>query len=467
MMLNNTSYATSNSSTLFMLKGLPWEAIFAYQTYLTVSMVLGFLGNLLVIVVYCKNGTVHNTDWFIIFISIFDFISSFLNVPVYLTFTNGMWYSVGNDVICKIHMTFSQSTVIASPILIGGLALERYVKVCRPTAQGLSKDGSRNCCILISVITLLLSVPCIVLYDNDDGTCDTVKEDIIIMINRIYYLVFVIVFIALFVIVIFCYASIAVYIYQSKANLEKYAISNTKNTHLGSEERRILCLHIICCIHKSHISCVPWAPTAETMGNLVLLESSTDKGNFKGKAKSDELVNPNSKQEKGIEIHDKGNTIGDNVITKHENGNKIYDKGYKHDKRNNKRDTRNRIHDNGNKLHGKGNNIHEKGIVMCEKGIKTHHKDSRVNKSLRTTRMTFIICLIFLISWIPPWISFAVNNVAAIETKTGTSFLIFQLFGNKSFLINTFTNPVVYIMMDHTFRDNMRKLFVCKHCHFK
>ena len=144
MVNNNTSFAATNSSALSILPSLSWKAILAYNIYLAISMALGSLGNLMVLFVYCKNGIAHTTDWFIIFIGIFDFISSFLNVPVYLTFTTGLWSRFGNDIICKIHMTFGQFTVIASPLLIGGLALERYFKVCRPTTTGLSKDGSRN-----------------------------------------------------------------------------------------------------------------------------------------------------------------------------------------------------------------------------------------------------------------------------------------------------------------------------------
>ena len=87
--------------------------LMTYNVYLVVSMVLGILGNLLVLVVYIKNGASRNTDWFIIFITVYDFISSTLNVPVYLTFTTGLWRHYGNDVICKVHMLFSQSTVLS------------------------------------------------------------------------------------------------------------------------------------------------------------------------------------------------------------------------------------------------------------------------------------------------------------------------------------------------------------------
>ena len=196
---NNCSLATPNSSAFLQQQALPWEATLSYNIYLAVSMTLGLFGNLLVLIVYFRNGAAHSTDWFIIFISIFDFISTFLNVPVYLTFTTGLWSRFGNDIICKIHMTLSQSTAIASAFLIDGLALERYFKVCRPTTTDLSKDGSRNVCISVSVTTFVLSAPCIVFYDDTRGTCFAVRDDTIILIIFVYYMVFKIVFIIIIV----------------------------------------------------------------------------------------------------------------------------------------------------------------------------------------------------------------------------------------------------------------------------
>ena len=77
-----------------------------------------------------------------------------------------------------------------------------------------------------------------------------------------------------------------------------------------------------------------------------------------------------------------------------------------------------------------------------EKGIKIQNKKSRTNKSLRTTRITFIVCLIFLISWIPLWVGFAIDQFAAAETKRAIPYRVYKLFADMSFLLNTFTNPL-------------------------
>ena len=88
------------------------EIFFIYNLYLSITLFLGITGNGLVLAVFAKYKASTSTDWFIIFITIFDFISSIFNVPIYLTFTTGHWQTIGNDIFCKVHMFVSQSVVL-------------------------------------------------------------------------------------------------------------------------------------------------------------------------------------------------------------------------------------------------------------------------------------------------------------------------------------------------------------------
>ena len=103
----------------------PSDAIYlAYNIYLGLCMVLGLLLNMFVILVQFKNEAKTSNDWFVMFINIYDFIISTLVIPVYLTYTTGLWNQFGNDVICKVHMAMTHFTIFASAFLIVGLSLE-------------------------------------------------------------------------------------------------------------------------------------------------------------------------------------------------------------------------------------------------------------------------------------------------------------------------------------------------------
>ena len=285
-------------------------------------------------------------------------------------------------------MTLSQSTAIASAFLIDGLALERYFKVCRPTTTDLSKDGSRNVCISVSVTTFVLSAPCIVFYDDTRGTCYAVRDDTIILIISVYYMVFKIVFIIIIVMLLFCYINIALTVLRSKEKLAKYAISNV---HKTSERRYIPCYHISFFINRSHSPDDRQEPNTTEIH--VLQESSTD-------------TDKDHKQKRSVKTAE---------------------------------------------------NAANNGEV-----INLRSNQSKSKRTMRATRITFIVFLIFLISWFPVWISFAIQAFATPAFRRSTNVAVFMLFGNMSFLINTFSNPIVYVLMDLTFRTKMRKAFACK-----
>ncbi|KAH3707367.1 hypothetical protein DPMN_066769 [Dreissena polymorpha] len=118
-----------------------------YTMFLYAIIALRVSGNLIVLFVFIKHKPASTTDWFILFIATCDFFSSAFNVPVYVTFTNTFWAKYGNDVICKLHMFLSQSIVLSSSFLICGLAVDRYLKICKANSIILTSKRARNGCL--------------------------------------------------------------------------------------------------------------------------------------------------------------------------------------------------------------------------------------------------------------------------------------------------------------------------------
>ena len=396
--MNNTT-ENSNSTAFTTLSVEMSEIIWIYNLYLIVAMVLGFLGNILVLAVYIKNGAIRTTDWFIIFISVYDFISSSLNVPVYLTFTTGLWRHYGNDVICKIHMVFSQSTVLSSAFLTGGLALERYIKVCRPSLR-LSKAVSRNTCIILSLVTFASSLPALWLYDNRSGICRNVIETLSSQVLQAYYFAVILVFMILFFIIIFSYSNIVLVILRSKANVERHSRPK-KDT---DNERK--CFKMICCGKPISIN-----NNKET--NKCVVDDQTIRQNTSSTQVHVAYVLPESSasglndgQTKRTEANDRS--------------------------------------------------------VPTPARVGRADKLTRVQRSLRTTRLTFVVCVVFVLSWLPPWGWFATGSFVTPTSIGYQTFMALNLFCPMTFLINTFANPLLYISLNASFREKVRNLVKLK-----
>ena len=80
------------------------------------------------------------------------------------------------------------------------------------------------------------------------------------------------------------------------------------------------------------------------------------------------------------------------------------------------------------------------------------------NWQLKITGVSFLICLIFIITWLPPWIMFLCFSFLPEETKQNPTYLAINLFCKKTFLINTFTNPILYTALNKDFRRKLKKL---------
>ena len=247
-MANHSYVSNTNSVTLI---GPSNEAVTVYNVYLSFVIALGVPGNLLVLLVYLKHRRVTSTDWFIIFITLCDFISSTINVPVYLTFTSGAWEQYGSDIICKLHMFLSQSVVLSSTFLICGIAVERYWKVCQASRTKLAPMKSRNICLAISMIAALLSMPTFGLYHNNKyKRCSAKTTGLSDELINVYYIAVLLTFVVAIVILIVSYTMIARVILESERNLKKH--DNLKREGVNKKVlKRSVCCPFFC--NKSQI----------------------------------------------------------------------------------------------------------------------------------------------------------------------------------------------------------------------
>ena len=89
--------------------------------------------------------------------------------------------------------------------------------------------------------------------------------------------------------------------------------------------------------------------------------------------------------------------------------------------------------------------------------IQRSTKESQMNK---TTAIMFAVTVVFILSWIPPWIVAAMWPYGVSLSQKER---IVIMFCRRSFMVNTCTNPLFYIGMSSTFRhltkQTMKKIW--------
>ena len=528
--LSNTSNVTQSV--------IPDGAITVYNIYLSLIIALGVPGNLLVLFVYLKNRAVTSTDWFIIFITFYDLISSCINVPIYLTFTTGAWKLYGSDFICKLHMFLSQSVVLSSTLLICGIAYERYCKVCQSARTKLTPGKSRNICLVVCLISVVFSTPTFAFFRNNHNRCISANEGLLNTLMNIYYTAVFLTFVIAIAILLFSYSKIAKAIFQSELNLRKHLLTNHENiTQCALKE----CFRSTLCCNTNKI--YPTLQSTED-GNGVsrakptVLSRDTERygcrktsneqvrnrGEHSGAAIG--LVNIKDAPQKiclpvhyskarqrlgvhpvivaGREFKSKGKGGATAVCfpneacasTSHgqcqedrdQRGTRSYNtqptngnpksntlRHTHHHINDNMKDQKDQTIDRTHTSQPSANDHIERPIKRQTSSQSTQSRKStamldirllsehtRVRQCLRTTRIAFLICLIFVLSWLPPWISFINFVLLPPETKLTPTYLTINMFCRMAYLVNTFTNPILYTVLNRKFRERLRKCLCLK-----
>ncbi|MEW8545655.1 MAG: 7 transmembrane receptor [Candidatus Thiodiazotropha sp.] len=469
----NTTGLTNTSEVTQAAVRIPQVAILVYNIFLTITVALGLPGNFLVLLVYFHTETRTSTDWFIIFITIYDFLSSLLNVPVYLTFTTGLWPRFGNDIICKAHMVISQTVVFSSAFLIGCLALERFHRVCRPTEKQLKDTVTRNICLSVSAAAFIISLPCVVFYDNSLGSCNTAQNKLIRSLLIGYYMIALLTFIAVFAILVFSYCKIGLTIAKSMAKVDRHKQPESGESHKEESNRRkvaspslaedidIDSLSVIKSKRSPRGRLGPFADIEDTES----MEDSGYMGENDAKSKTTHMSGPNmpiksvagkdvSERRDSVFNHDENHSALKHAVpTTSESSKNIstsFEVSYIVGRSSSAQQDLSTTNAKANQVQA------DDGELKLAQAKNWRNKKDR---NLRITRITFLICLIFAITWLPPWISFIMYIFITPGVAQHPTFRAVNLFLPNTYLINTFTNPILYTVLNRRFRHKLKRLF--------
>ncbi|XP_069101340.1 prolactin-releasing peptide receptor-like [Argopecten irradians] len=127
-----------------------------------VLMVIGTVGNILVIYVYNWRLKRRSANLFIGTMAIFDLMSCVIAMPVeILDLSNPYMFYSGP--ICKIFRFSESVTVYGSAIILVLIAFDRYFKICKPL-RILPLSRIKLMCVIAGILALLFATPSLVLF---------------------------------------------------------------------------------------------------------------------------------------------------------------------------------------------------------------------------------------------------------------------------------------------------------------
>ena len=131
--------------------------------FISILMVIGVFGNILVVYVYTTKYHSSTHRCFILWLAWIDLIACTVGMPLLLVsmFYPYMFPSVE---ACKIFRCLHVFFVVSSAFIVIAIAIERHRRVCFPFSYEMSTRKIKMMCLLASILGFLVAIPAIIVY---------------------------------------------------------------------------------------------------------------------------------------------------------------------------------------------------------------------------------------------------------------------------------------------------------------
>lgn len=153
--------------------------------YLLLLMLLGVPGNFMVILIYFFKMARTASRTFIISLAVCDFINCAFGMPVELGLLAN-YYRFDIPLLCKVSRFSNFLMNNISSIVLLGIAVDRFRRVCRPLRPNMTVRHSVMICIVAVVISVIIAAPALLLYGTRTFHRPGPTNDTIIVLKACY-----------------------------------------------------------------------------------------------------------------------------------------------------------------------------------------------------------------------------------------------------------------------------------------
>lgn len=142
-------------------------------------------GNILIIILQGKNKDKTSTDYLIMNMAMFELTYSSVLLPIrVLLDLPDVWKVVSSDSLCKFEYSLHYIMSLGSSWLLGVIAVDRYIKTCKPLNTNYTTVTARKIGAVISVAALIMGIPSTSAYVlGKDMTCIILPEFVQLMVG--------------------------------------------------------------------------------------------------------------------------------------------------------------------------------------------------------------------------------------------------------------------------------------------
>jgi len=389
--------------------------------YISLIMLLGLFGNVLVCYYYIFKAKKSTNTFFIVVLSVYDLLTCSITMPTEIVIIS-LYYTFVDDLACKTLRFVNMILLTASVLTLIAIATDRFKRICRIGQRQMDMPQARRVSVIIVLLSILLSLPTLFIYgvnrlaiantstlDHYGQTCRKTKEVAYHVYISTYTATQFFGLVVSLAVLIVLYIIIGQTIYQHRKCLKRQFKSN----HKGRELKY-------------------FKTEGATSSPFKIQDGRTDEETIRSDAPVDQIRvvrNVDGEQsEPYMPSH------GNNETTSYQLSAVI--------------DETNKVIPNNKENEVKSNS---KPIIIKD-ARRNHQFDA---ESVRVTIVMIIVTVVFIMSFIP-YISLAVWE--RISGREGSLFfsdasLVAYKIGFRSYMLNSSLNPWIYGIFNRKFRQ--------------
>lgn len=437
--------------------------------FIVFGIVVGIIGNSLVLLIYKTKFRRSNHRYFILFLAFFDFIACAVGMP-FLVSSLRLPYLIESAAVCKTMRYVSYAVNNSSGLLLLVVSIERYRKICRPLKKQLSSNQILYLCLVVALISAILAIPSAIFYGEstidtgvgnitgtqcyvEDERRDSPLFEIYMLVLLMEALICIIIFIILYVFIIRRLFASDVFM----STMRSMQIKNNFPDHTSDS------------YSDANVLDVSTDKESSSSGNIVELKTKEQPSasvTFVATIDSTSLPNLPEQVEKIIPEKHEDNCKDDTNLRKNRSKSDYLDNRIniqvvqpnlkqKIQKSNTITPTQKLAY---------GNIIKSSKTTKMKRNQSTLSRGSSHSKTTnRVTIMLFMVSLVFAISFIPHLVLMILtaHYKRFLENMGSGEIIVFQVF-LRSFVLNNIANPIIYLYCDSKFRRYCSEIVRCK-----
>lgn len=215
----------------------------AVVIYLIFLCFVGTIGNGHAFIIYHVRYKPSNHRTFVVWLAAIDFVACAVSAPFEIVdIRHG--YTFNSGAACKCFRFINHVVSIASGLMLGVIAVERYRKACCPFGRQISEREASIACMVTVGVSILLSTASFYLYDvaikltdipNLSGTdCTVGASDGQQSVFRFYSLVLLLISTIIFILCIVAYSFVGKSLYKQMRFRQSAQLKNVQKTLSGN-----------------------------------------------------------------------------------------------------------------------------------------------------------------------------------------------------------------------------------------